>query len=472
MEIRDDALTAARPLEPDRETMELIGRAALEFAADFIEQRATAPAAGVDETAWKLAQHLFVERPPEEGSDFGDLLGIVDEAAAGSFDTTGPGYMAFIPGGGLYSAAIASFLANVTNRFVNLAAPAPAMAAIEASVAAWMCESFGYGPGSQGVLTSGGSIANLSAIVTARTARLGESFSDGTIYVTEHTHGSVAKAAVVAGFPRAALRTIACDERWRMRPDALEAAVTADRSAGLRPFLVVASAGTTNTGAVDPLQEIAVVAAHEDLWFHVDAAYGGFFQLTDRGRRILTGIEVGDTITLDPHKGLFLPYGCGCLLARDGDALRRAHQVEAHYLQDLADTRGIPNFTDYSPELSRDFRGLRVWLPLHLHGVAAFRRALDEKLDLARVVYEGLEADGRFDVWDPELSIVPFRLKDRDDAAGRKLLDRINASGRMFLSSTVVDARFMLRVCVLAHRTDRERVDEAVEVIRAAASGL
>jgi aromatic-L-amino-acid decarboxylase len=196
-----EAMTEGRPLEPDRDSMEEIGRAAVEFAANFIEARETAPASGVDEAAWELAQRLLVERPSEQGRDFKELLRVVDEAAAGSFDTTGPGYMAFIPGGGLYSAAIASLLANITNRFVNLAAPAPAIAAIEASVVGWLCESFGYGAASQGVLASGGSIANLSALVTARSQLLGETFADGSIYLTQHTHGSVAKAAVIAGFP-------------------------------------------------------------------------------------------------------------------------------------------------------------------------------------------------------------------------------------------------------------------------------
>ena len=452
--------------------MEDIGSATISFAADFIEARETAPATGVDEAAWALAQRLLTERPPEDGREFTELLAVIGEAATRSFDTTGPGYMAFIPGGGLYASAIASLLGNITNRFVNLAAPAPAMVAIEAAVVRWLCESFGYPATAQGVLSSGGSMANLSAIVAARTTRLGETFSDGTIYLTEHAHGSVAKAAAIAGFPRAALRIVACDEGWRMRPDALREAIRVDRAAGLRPCMVVASAGTTNTGAVDPLAAIADVAEHEGLWLHIDAAYGGFFHLTERGRAALDGIERGDTITLDPHKGMFLPYGCGCLLARDGGALLRAHQADAHYLQDLAETRGIPNFADYSPELSRDFRGLRVWLPLHLHGVAAFRRALDEKLDLAQIIFRGLADDGRFEVWEPQLSIVPFRLRDRDDDANRALLERINASGRMYLSSTVVDGRFMLRVCVLSHRTHRVRIDEAVEIIRAAAAAV
>jgi aromatic-L-amino-acid decarboxylase len=455
------------PLEPDRDVMEELGRAALQFSADFIEARASAPASAVDESAWQLAQHVLDTPPPENGRDFGDLLKLIDGASAKAFDTTGPGYMAFIPGGGLYAAAIASLLGAVTNRYVNIAAPAPALVAIEASVVRWLCRLFGYGEESQGILTSGGSMANFSAVVAARAQLLGERFLDGTLYVSEHTHQSVAKAALLAGFPPDAIRTVACKSDLTMDPDALVDAIETDRAAGRRPFLVTASAGTVDSGAVDPIRDLVDVARAEGLWSHVDAAYGGFFQLTDRGRDLFAGIEGADSITLDPHKGMFLPYGTGCLLVRNGDLLRRSHQVEARYLQDLADNHGLPNFADYSPELSRDFRGLRVWLPLHLHGVGAFRAALDEKLDLARVLFRGLSAENALEVpWEPPLSIVAFRLRDGDGAANRALLGRINATARVFLSSTVIDGRFTLRVCVLAHRTHRDRIDETIEIIR------
>jgi aromatic-L-amino-acid decarboxylase len=245
----------------------------------------------------------------------------------------------------------------------------------------------------------------------------------------------------------------------------------ADRSAGLEPFCVFATAGTTNTGAVDPIDTVADVAAEHGLWLHVDAAYGGFFMLTERGRTAFTGIDRADSITLDPHKGMFLPYGVGCLLVRDGSLLRKAHAVGGQYLQDLDDVAGLPSFADYSPELSRGFRGLQLWLPLHLHGVDAFRAALDEKLDLARTVFEELRADPRLEVpWEPRLSIVAFRCRGRDaDVRTREMLDRINNERRVALSSTTIDGRFTLRVCVLSHRTHRDRIDEAIAAIRRAA---
>jgi aromatic-L-amino-acid decarboxylase len=388
-------------------------------------------------------------------------------------DTTGRGYMAYIPGGGLFAAALADLLANTLNRFVGMWHPAPALAQLEWNVVDWLADLFGYPPEARGILTSGGSMANLSALLAARKARLPEDFLSGSLYVTDHTHASVTKVAMLAGFPARNVRVVSTTPTLRMDPDALRESVIADRAGGFRPFCVVATAGTTNTGAVDPLEDVGRVARDEDLWLHVDAAYGGFFQLTERGRAKFRGIDVADSITLDPHKGMFLPYGTGCLLARDGKALRQAHSVEeAGYLQDLA-TEGEPlNFSDYSPELSRDFRGLRVWLPIKLHGLDAFRVALDEKLDLARLLFEALQELPALELpWEPELSIVAFRAR-AGDAASRQLLEEINASRRVFLSSTVIEGRFFLRAAILSHRTHRDRVEEAVEIIRRAAERL
>jgi len=242
--------------------------------------------------------------------------------------------------------------------------------------------------------------------------------------------------------------------------DALESAIHQDQN----PFLVVASAGTTNTGAVDPLDDLATIAEDHNLWLHVDAAYGGFFQLTERGKHKLDGIQRADSITLDPHKGMFLPYGTGCLVVREGDQLKEAHTAGAEYLQDLPDV-GLPNYAEYSPELSRAFRGLRMWLPLQLHGVEPFQQALDEKLDLARHAYDRLQQTGDFELpWQPELSVVAFHHPD-----GARILQDVNASRRVFLSSTTIRGRHTLRIAVLSHRTHRDRVDEAVDLIEKAA---
>jgi aromatic-L-amino-acid decarboxylase len=283
----------------------------------------------------------------------------------------------------------------------------------------------------------------------------------------------VTKAAALAGFSRRNARIIPTDAELRMDPEALRQQVRADRAAGLRPFLVVPAAGTTNTGAIDPLDAIADIAEQEELWMHVDAAYGGFFVLTDRGRERFRGVERADSVTLDPHKGMFLPYGTGSLVVRDGAALRAAHYEGAAYLQDLIAEGDLPNFSEYSPELSRDVRGLRVWLPLKLHGVAAFREALDEKLDLAEEIDIAFRAIPQLEVpWRTQLTVTPFRLRDGDDDANRQLLRRINASKRVFLSSTVIDDRYTLRVCIVSHRTHRDRILECIDIVRDAAESL
>ncbi|MDX6197772.1 MAG: hypothetical protein QOJ79_923 [Actinomycetota bacterium] len=460
-----DALRS--PFDPDVETMRSMGRAVVDEIASFVDRRYDARTSDFALVAELLS--ALDGPPPDAGRDLTELLATVQVAAGKGFDPANAGFVAYIPGGGLYASALADFLACALNRYTGVAAPAPALVQLEASVLRWLCDLFGLPAQSQGVLTPGGSMSTLSAVVAARANRLGESFSDGTLYVSDEVHHSVAKAAQIAGLPRAAVRVVPTDASLRMDVDALRDLIRADRAAGRRPFLVVASAGTIGTGAVDPLGQLASLAGEEQLWLHVDAAYGGFFQLTQRGRAALAGIERADSITLDPHKGLFLPYGTGCLLARDGETLRRAHDVHADYLPPQSDDAGLPDFSSYTPELTRDFRGLRLWLPLHLHGVQTFVDALDEKLDLARHVYDELTTIASLDVpWPPDLSLVAFRPRDGSDEDAQRLLDAINGSGRMWLSAAPVRGKLFLRVCILSHRTRPDRIEELLDLIRAA----
>jgi aromatic-L-amino-acid decarboxylase len=453
------------PLDPTPEQMREMGEAALAYVIDFIGGLADAPAENTH-GALELARRLRAE-PPEEGGAFEDAFAEMREAAARTFEYSGPGYLAYIPGGGLFAAALGDFLAQGVNRYVGLWQPSPAAVQIEENVTRWLCSLFGMPRStSQGLLTSGGSMANFSAMVAARHAKLGEDFLDGTYYVSEQSHASVTKAATLAGFSERNVRIVPTDAELRMDPEALRVHVKTDLAAGRRPFLVAPSAGTTNTGAVDPLDEIADVAAEHEMWMHVDAAYGGFFVLTERGRERFRGIERADSVTLDPHKGMFLPYGTGALVVRDGENLRAAHFEGAAYLQDLAPAGELPNYSEYSAELSRDWRGLRVWLPLRLHGVAAFREALEEKLDLTEVLDEGLRAVPELELpWAPQLTVVPFRLREGGAEENKRLLDAINASKRVFLSSTLVHGEYTLRACIVSHRTHRDRIEECIDIV-------
>jgi len=466
-----------RPLEPTGDELRRLCDAAVAYVVRHIDTLPDQPSFDTDAAAEVAAS--FREPPPESATSFDAILARLDPAVRRSFTTAGPGYLAYVPGGGLPAAAIADFIACAVNRFVGVAAAAPALAALEATAIDWMAGLMGCPPGTAGILTSGGSISNLTALVTARVARLPEDFLAGTLYLSDETHHSVSRAARLAGFPERAVRRVPVDARLRLRPASLEAMVREDAAKGARPFLVIANAGTTNTGAIDPLPEILAIARAHGLWVHADAAYGGFFRLVGEGARRLEGLGECDSITLDPHKGMFLPYGTGCLLVRDAAALRAAHRGEAGYLQDLHGAAGAPDFHALSSELSRDFRGLRVWLPIVLHGLAAFREQIAEKLALARSAWERLRRLPMIDMVDePQLSIVAFRWRagaasaGDADALAAELMRRVNARRRVFLSSTVVGGRFVVRLCVLSFRTHADRVDEAVDAIAEEAGAL
>lgn len=457
---------ARSPFDPPLEAMRAMGDEVLDLVTGFIDERYEAATSDFESLEPLLSS--LAQPPPAGPQPLSPLLGKIERAAGKGFDPANPGFVAYIPGGGLYASALADFIACAINRYTGISAPAPALVQIEASVLRWLCDSFDLPREAQGVLTPGGSMSNLSAIVTARTTMLGESFWNGRMYVSDEVHHSITKSARIAGLPASAVRVVGTDDLLRMDVDALRGAIAEDRAQGLTPFMVVGSAGTINTGAIDPLDDIADLAEREGIWFHVDGAYGGFFHLTERGRSRLRGIERADSITLDPHKGLFLPYGTGCLLVREGELLRRAHEVRAHYLPAVSEDPGLPDFSSFSPELTRDFRGLRLWLPLHLHGTETFVTALDEKLDLANLAYEELKSiEGLIVPWEPELSLVAFRPEGSGDEA-EALLDRINSTKRMWLSSAAFRGHRYLRMCILSHRSHPERIREGLRIISSA----
>ena len=465
-------------LELSEERMRAIVDAAMDRIVAFIGTLPEQPSnrlAGAEDIARSLIEPL-----PEEGEPYEGLLErLFDEVIPLGFNAAGPGYLAYIPAGGLFQSAVGDFIAESVNRYTSIWIPAPGLAQIETVVVRWLCEIVGYPDQALGLLTTGGSLANFTAIFTARRERLAENFLDGTIYVSDQVHHSIQKAAMLAGFPPSSVRFVGSDGDYRMRLGELETVVAADRAAGKQPFLVIGSAGTVNTGAVDDLAGIGAVAAAEDLWFHVDAAYGGLFMLTERGRAVLAGIEMSDSMSLDPHKSLFIPYGTGSLLVRDRQTLARAHATEAEYLPSMREDPDFVDFSEISPELSRGHRGLRIWLPLKMHGAGAFRRQLDEKIDLAVWITEQLRAiDGIEIVADPHLTLVAFRLvvpgldDDELNDLNRRFLQAVNDRQRIFISHSVVDTNYLLRVCVLSFRTHLPNMEIALEEIRVVAEDL
>jgi aromatic-L-amino-acid decarboxylase len=497
--MRDDS-----PLEPDANEMRRLIDEAARRVIEHIESLPSQPAQNV-EGATEYARTL-IEPLPRQGQSYESLLDFLfRDAIPRSFTAAGPGYLAYVPGGGLYHAAVADYIADAVNRYVGVCAAAPVLAQIEANVVRWFCEIAGYGRGSGGVLTTGGSMANLIAIITARKTLLGDDFANATLYCGDQVHHAFQKSAMLAGFSAANIREIESDALFRVRIDALEAAIARDRAAGLRPFLVAGSAGTTNTGAVDDLEALGRVARANEMWFHADGAYGAFFALTERGRARLRGMDDADSIVLDPHKTLFLPFGTGALIVRDASLLRRAHSMHADYLPAFQESDELVDFCELSPELSRDFRGLRVWLPLKMFGIEPFRQQLDEKLDLAAYAAEELrKIEGIEIVAEPQLSILAFRyvgpptstaagpaasappIRRRDgaapagetpavhdlDALNRELLHRINARKRVMLTPGVVGGEFVIRICVVSHRTHRDRIDMCLDDVRAAVKEL
>ncbi len=462
----------AQLLEPDAGHRALLRDKVMRYAEAYVENLTRSPAyraAGGPDPG-------LMESPISDAPlDIDDALELLKNHVDNSGVMVGAkGYMAYIPASGLYVAALGDYLAAVTNRYSGLFFASPGAVRVDRLLLDWMAKFIGFPETAAGDLTSGGSIANLTGIVTARDACCLKAvdFPRSVVYLSSQTHHSIEKALRIAGLEECPKRLVPLDPQCRMRAEALDEFIVEDAKKGLNPWLIVASAGTTDLGAVDPLRAIADVAAGHKLWLHVDGAYGGMFALCEPGKRMLKGIERSDSLILDPHKGLFMPLGSGAVLVRDGEKLASAHRYTAGYMQDK-DVLASPDEispADLSPELTRPFRGLRLWLALKLAGVAPFRAALEEKMWLARFFHEEVrKLDGFVPGPPPELSIVTFRYHPRrgdPDEFNRRLIHAVQTDGRIFLSSTTVDGIFTLRLAVLGFRTHLDTVESAVRILR------
>ena len=457
-------------LEPSSEQRSQLIQAVADYVETFLKDL---PSALASSESPDKAKGLLDSPIGEDPMDIQLALGLLRQHLDSQGQNLPSGkFMGFIPGTPLYHSALGDYMAAATNRYSGHFFGSPGAVRMENMLLRWMADLMGYPQSAGGNLTSGGSIAHLTAVVTAREAfgLKAKDFERTVIYLSDQTHHALTKSLRVAGLGECVQRLIPTDTNHRMIPEALESTIISDFRLGLVPWMVVATAGTTNTGSVDPLEPIAAIAHDHRLWFHVDAAYGGFFALCTPGKHILKGIERSDSLILDPHKGLFIPYGTGAVLVRDVQKLHAAFGSRGHYLQDAQQSPEELSPSDLSPELSRHFRGLRLWLPLKLLGIRPFAHALEEKLLLAQYFYQQLQTMEGFEVGSPpDLSIVPFRYLPKTgdaNAFNQRLLEAIQQDGRVFLSSTMLKDRFVIRAAILGFRTHLKTIQLTLEILQ------
>jgi glutamate/tyrosine decarboxylase-like PLP-dependent enzyme len=487
-----DLEAKSRILEPDTKQRENVRNKVLDYTESFLEN--------IDSmNVWNDSESkgigIYDDPIGEDPSSIDDLLvSVKNNVDDPHLNAASGGHLAYVPGGGIYYSALGDYMAAVSNKYAGLFYAGPGAVRMENMLIKWMADFVGYPESTAGNLTSGGSIANLTGIVTARDAHgiRGRDFEKTVIYASSQMHHCLDKAIRIAGLSECILRSLPLDEGFRIIPEKLAEMIVADKQSGLAPFLVIGSAGTTDVGAIDPLDAIADITEAHGLWFHVDGAYGACFMLVPAEREKLKGIERSDSLVIDPHKGLFLPYGSGVILVRDAEKLAQSHHYQANYMQDANSGEGEVEDelspADVSPELTKHFRGMRLWLPLKLHGVAPFRACLEEKLMLTRYFHEQVaKIEGIETGPEPDLSITYFRyVAPQDDASSldassldargansfdanrfnEELINRIRSDGRVFLSSTLLQGKFVIRFACLSFRTHLSRVDLLLDLIQ------
>ena len=450
-----------------KEVFERITQLALEYVAS-VDERPTFPKISGSET-----EELFAKPLPELGMGSGalDELGRVIDLVR----VTGPRFFGYVLGSGEPVGAAADLLASVLNQNVTAWRSSPSALTIERVVVGWLADAIRCA-GFTGSLTGGGSSANLMGLAMAREARVPANESGarpGTIYASEQVHMSIAKAVALLGLGRRNLRLIPCDDSFRIRIDLLRASVERDVRAGMTPIAIVGSAGTVSTGSIDPLIELAALAREFGAWFHVDGAYGALAAIAEPAK--FAGLNQADSLSLDPHKWLYQPLDCGCLLYRDAAAARRAFSHTGDYARSLVDdpVEGFVFFEE-TIELSRRFRALKLWLSLRYHGLANFREAIRNDLAHAQLLVELIAKQPELELMAPvPLSAVCFRYRLRNDigsdndALNQKILRGVVRRGNVFLSNATIHGGFALRACVVNHRTTPDDIERVVTEVLA-----
>lgn len=462
-------------LEMDAEAMRRAGYRIVDWLIDRQAGMRSSPLGR--ELKREETERLLREPMPEEASSFDRVFEeYAAKVAPNAVPLDHPRFFAFIPSAPNFVAVLAEALVAGTNVFAGTWLESSGPSQVEVVVLDWFKQMLGLPGTAGGVLVSGGSVANLTGLAAARQAILNDDPARAVIYFSNQTHASVDRALRVLGFHDSQIRRLGTGPDLRLDIAALREAIARDRANGLRPFAVVGNAGTTNTGAVDQLGEIAGVAHQEGLWFHVDAAYGGFAALTERGRRQLAGIEQADSVVLDPHKWFYCPFEVGCVLVREARRLRETFRILPDYMRDVVREEREINFCDYGVQLTRSFRALKVWMTVKTFGARRLREVLDQCLDLAEYGAQLFARSPRIEILAaPQLAIFAFRYlperipgSDRETFLNRlneRLQDRIIAGRELMISSTRLGERFVLRFCVLNDRTRREDVRAALDLI-------
>jgi glutamate/tyrosine decarboxylase-like PLP-dependent enzyme len=457
-----------RRIELSPEEMRALGHRVVDLVVEHYAGLADQPAFA---TATRAQMEARLREPPPDTPRGWEAT--VDRVAREVFSPMAhvdhPRFYAYVPGPGNFVGAMADALVSAFNPFAGAWAVAPGAAQVELVTVNWLRAACGLPEGAAGLFVSGGSMANLTALAVARHRRLGDGFGRAVIYASDQTHSSIERGARVLGFRADQLRKLPSDDGFRLRMDALRAAVDEDAAQGRIPFCVVANAGTTNTGAVDDMPAIADVCRARGMWMHVDGAYGAAAAFTETGRTALRGLEEADSVSLDAHKWLFQPFECGCVLVRDGGALKDAFRLVPEYLRDTDRATEEVNFRDWGVQLTRGFRALKLWMTVQVFGMDAIRQAIAWGVRLAEVAEEELRASDAWEVVTPaQLGIVTFRYRGREmdgpasDDLQRRITSALAADGFALLSTTELRGRTVLRLCTINPRTTDDDVRETV----------